>query len=138
MPAYAWPLRLKIAAAVAVAVAGTLFVLAALSMDTEGESPLGAPVEALSPEPRSSVVRQVPVRIDLEAGWTGELTLNGKPIPDDQLTRDQGLGTITFVPGPGKAVERLQAGRNCATARVWSLASGPASTRSVTWCFEAA
>lgn len=59
-------------------------------------------------------------------------------IPQDQLDRNLELGVITFQPGPGKAIERLQGGQNCATASYWQVATGPDQTFTRSWCFSAA
>ena len=42
-------------------------------------------IEALFPEPDAEVLRQTSIGIDLIAGYEAELTINGVPIPPDQI-----------------------------------------------------
>jgi len=129
-----------------------LLVVAALAVlyvgvratDTGSDDPVavsGRPdiVERLIPSEGDEVIRQAELGIDLGPGYEGALTINGMPIPTDELRLVPEQNQVFFRPGDGKAVERLQAGPNCATAQVWrsSQGRGTAEDRSFTWCFEA-
>lgn len=121
--------------------AAGLFVVAGLLADTDepGEIVGGeGVVEAVSPGEATSVVQQSTVSIDLAPGWTGELRINGIAIPDEQLQRNPALNLISYQPLEDQVIERLQAGQNCAQARVWPIAEGPEgpSQRVVPWCWE--
>jgi hypothetical protein len=128
--------------ALAVLAALGLFVLAGLAADTdsaEDDVPItGAAVEQLTPAEGDQVLQQQLVQIDLASGWTGDLSINGIRIPEDQLERNEGLSTIGYQPGEGKVIERLGP-ENCADATIWRIAEGPdgPSLDTVTWCFEA-
>jgi hypothetical protein len=76
------------------------------------------------------------VGIDLLTGWDADLVVNGVSVPDAQLERIVELGQVRFDPGPGRAIESLQAGRNCMTATYWALAQ-PDRTFTRSWCFNA-
>lgn len=91
-------------------------------------------VEALIPGNNDKVLQQAEVGIDLQSGWDGSLTVDGTPIPLDQLNKVLPLGRITFQPGPGKALEYLPAGQNCVVARFWPQAT-PEQNLSRSWCF---
>jgi hypothetical protein len=96
-------------------------------------------VEALIPENGSpSVLRQAEIGIDLAAGWTGDLTINGVPIPDDQLRRVDPLNQVLFTPGEDKEIERLNAGRVLVVANIWRPVDGEtrADARTVAWSFS--
>ena len=86
-----------------------------------------------------SVLRQAEIGIDLIDGWTGELTINGVAIPDDQLRRVDQLNQLFFTPGPGKEIERLQAGPVLVVASIWNYAAGETreDASQVTWTFTA-
>lgn len=93
-------------------------------------------IEEISPLANSSVLQQSPVSIDLQSGWDASLSINGKPIPDDQLTKVPAQGKVTFQPGPGKEYEFLQAAQNCVVATYWPL-SNPEQKFHKNWCFKA-
>lgn len=93
-------------------------------------------IESLTPADKSKVLQQSEVAIDLQSGWDASLTINGRLIPDDQLSKVLPQGRVGFLPGPGKELEYLQAGPNCATATYWPL-SNPQQKFSKTWCFTA-
>ena len=96
-------------------------------------------VEAVIPANGSpSVLRQAEIGIDLTIGWTGELIINGTPIPDDQVRRNDPLNQLFFTPGEGKDIERLDAGRVLVIARIWNFAEGETreDARQVSWSFS--
>jgi hypothetical protein len=118
-----------------------MFILAGTLADTD--SPENAAitdgvVEALTPLEDSSVVQQSRVTLDLASGWTGNLTINGIAIPEEQTLRNPALNLVEYQPLDDQVIEQLQAGRNCANAVVWPIAEGPdgASQRTVVWCWE--
>ena len=96
-------------------------------------------VEQLIPSPGSpAVLRQAEIGIDLAEGWTGELTIDGVFIPDDQLRRVDPLNQILFTPGEGREIERLDAGRVLVVANVWRPIDGETreDARPITWSFS--
>lgn len=96
-------------------------------------------VEAFIPAPNSpAVLRQAEIGVDLATGWTGELVINGIPIPDDQLRRNDPLNQLFFSPGEGREIERLEAGRVTVVARIWRPVEGEtrADAREVSWSFN--
>jgi len=106
--------------------------------DPEFADATGA-VQQLIPAPNSpAVLRQAEIGIDLADGWTGELTINGVFIPDDQLRRVDPLNQILFTPGEGREIERLQAGRVTVIANVWRPIDGETREdgRPVSWSFS--
>ena len=74
--------------------------------------------------------------IDLLSGWDASLVIDGRAIPDDQLSKVTSQGVVTFQPGPGKEFEFLQAGQNCVVATYWPLSS-PEQKFTTNWCFTA-
>ena len=86
-------------------------------------------IEALFPEPDAEVLRQTSIGIDLIAGYEAELTINGVPIPPDQInvlrdlenpresaqtsgTFGSTLNRFLYQPLEGRAVPELQGDRN--------------------------
>jgi len=91
-------------------------------------------VEAFIPSPNEKVFQQAEVGIDLISGWDAELTVNGKPIPPDQLRKIVAQSKFTFVPGSGMEVAAYNPGQNCALVKYWPLSS-PNQTFTKSWCF---
>jgi hypothetical protein len=92
-------------------------------------------IERLIPTPGSKILRQETIGIDLAPGYEGTLTVNGTPIPEDQLTTVPALNQVAFTPGSGKAVSTLQAGQNCVVATYWLTQTGPSQSSTRSWCF---
>tara|TARA_X000000368_G_scaffold27981_2_gene21092 strand:- start:10536 stop:11021 length:486 start_codon:yes stop_codon:yes gene_type:complete len=110
-------------------------------------------IEALFPEPDAEVLRQTSIGIDLITGYEAELTINGVPIPPDQInvlrdlenpresaqtsgTFGSTLNKFSYQPLEGRAVPELQGDRNCVVAVYWPL-SDPTDRASIEWCFTA-
>lgn len=136
---------------------GILLVVFALLLTNRGSKDIrveGNPIiEALVPEADSEVLRQSTVGIDLISGYEAELTINGIPIPPDQINvlRDvenplesattggsfgSTLNRFVFQPLNGRAVPELLGGKNCVVAEFWPL-SDPSDRKKIEWCFTA-
>ncbi len=78
--------------------------------------------------------------VDLATGYDAYLIVNGTEIRDesDGLTKDLGLGLVTFQPGAGTPISSLDADKNCVIAMVWARSDGPETAAPVNWCFTAA
>lgn len=96
-------------------------------------------VDRLIPASGAQVLRQSQVGIDVADGYDGYLIVNGVEVrsEEDGLIRELGTGLILLQPGPGKAVEILNEGRNCIVAMVWNKLENRSSAAPVSWCFEA-
>jgi hypothetical protein len=121
-------------------VAVGMFWLAGRNGDNDPKPTINeSAVEALIPADGSpSVLRQAEIGIDLKDGWTGELTINGHFIPEDQLRRNDPLNQLFFTPGPGKEIERFSAGTVIVVASVWRPIDGETRDdgRQVVWRFN--
>ena len=134
--------RLLIAGLVAVAF---LALYAGIRATDTGEEDAGRAtgrpdvVEHLIPRPGDEVLRQAELGIDLAPGYEGALSVNGVEIPTEELRLVPEQNQVFFTPAEGTAVERLQAGPNCATAVVWrsSRGRGTPDDEVFTWCFDA-
>ena len=94
-------------------------------------------IQAVSPIAGSNVLSQSDVVVDLAVGYTGEIDINGVPIPDDQINEAAALNQFRFQPGQGKAIERLFPDQNCVRVNYWLIVQGPDSAQTYTWCFFA-
>lgn len=92
-------------------------------------------IRAVSPLPASLQLRQTEIFVELAPEFTGALTVNGIPVPDDQLDVIRGLNRYAFTPGQGKEIEALPPGRACAVVDYTSVdPSAPGG--SYRWCFN--
>ncbi len=113
------------------------FVAAALVGGSNENAVLPEGVEALFPNENAKTLAQDRVGADLQFGWAANLTINGTPIPADQLDQDSGLNQVAFTPGKGKALEELQPNKNCVVVEFWRVLDGPsASNPTRSWCFN--
>jgi hypothetical protein len=126
--------RRSIIAALLLIVAVAVYGLTQLDGSTSNAST--QIVQSVSPANNAQALQRDPVEIDLETGWDAKLTIDERPIPDDQLDRVTQQGKITFTPGPGKAFEIFPAGRNCVTMTYWQVRTGPEQSFVYpSWCF---
>lgn len=154
---FTYPTRTKVVIALVVALALGGFVLAGMSADTDdaddialsgGSGGTGQQLERdddgvirTSPRDESQALAQQELRIQLSAGWTGELILlpsSGAAIalPDDEVDKTA-LNELVYEPAEGRTVERLPSGRSCVRATIWDQVEGrDASERVYSWCFD--
>lgn len=131
--------RFKILASLLITLAVAAFVAAYMTTSDDDGSGSGADgefVERLLPERDSQVVQQGTVGIDLAPGWEASLSIDGVPIPEDDLDVTASLNLVQFTPGEGKAMRTLPVGNVCAQAQAFETATGPDDARTVSWCFD--
>lgn len=111
---------------------------AAVLIYANNPDPNGLPVaiQSVSPQPNDEVLRQADITVDLAVGYTAELTINGIPIPEEELFRVPALNQLTYEPGSLKTIQTLLPDRNCATVTYWLIAGSQADANSYDWCFE--
>ena len=123
---------------ITLAVAGCLAGIAwGVSLGDTSTRKVGAHVERVEPEAGSPVVPgQASVVADLEAGWEGELSLDGRPIPKDQVQFTRATAVLSFTPGVGKDIERLAGGPHTATVTYWMTGESPSTALRSSWTFR--
>lgn len=101
-------------------------------------------VESLIPGPGELAGRQDTIQVDLRDDLTGVLIIQPPDgpafeVPEDQTDRVVPLGQLSWRPGAGKELERLEAGNYTVTVLYWPQAKErPASPSGYTWTFRAA
>ena len=122
----------------AVAVGG--FWLAGAGARTEEESAavIDSAVEATYPGESELDVRQARIGVDLQSGYTADLTIDGIQIPEDELQRVESLGIVYYLPDPSRTTGALEPGRHCAQAFLWQPTRGKREDvgRTFSWCFH--
>ena len=96
-----------------------------------------AAIDQLLPSRDAKVTLPTELGIDLADGYTATLTLNGNPIPDDQLTIVSQLNRITFKGSVDSEPPVIPASQNCIVATYWKLSTGPSQAQTQSWCFTA-
>lgn len=129
-------LRRVVFAALLILAGFSLYLAGTLHDDSPTAGARSRVVKTVSPRPGSIQPRQTEIMVELDTGYVGDLSVNGSTIPDDQLNVIQGLNRITYTPRPGREVESLPAGVNCAVVRFRPLAASPGQAGSYRWCFS--
>ena len=134
------PWRVAIVAIGLIAVLN-LGVILLMESDTTapGSEALPGVVESINPEVNELTGLVDDVSVDLRNDLTGVLVVDGVEIPEDQLSRIEELGVVTFRPGPDKEFRRFRAGENTVVVRYWPRGEErPQQPPSFSWRFRAA
>ena len=77
------------------------------------------PIVDVSPQENELVLGQSSVVVILKPTYTGQLSIDGKPIPDDQVDVKSDVFSLTFEPTPDHDIHRFAAGTHTATVEFW-------------------
>ncbi|MHB8464911.1 MAG: hypothetical protein ACYDH6_12885 [Acidimicrobiales bacterium] len=92
-----------------------------------------SPVRQLYPCPGDDGLRQGRIGVSLAQGYTADLSVDGQPIPKDQMIIE---GTdFLFLPGPDKQTGALAPGPHRASIVYYRLLQDPAQGTTYTWSF---
>jgi hypothetical protein len=138
------PTRVKVIIAVLIAGGLGIFVALAFIGGGGGGCPLPDGIQQIYPDCNTSVLGQTQIGVRVADGYTAELTLNGAPIPLDQVTsggetganNTAGAAQTQFFFFPTGDYPLLP--KNTLTVRFWPIAQGEDAARSYSWRFEAA
>ena len=118
-----------------------LGILIAINADTSepGTESLPEAVQSITPQVGELTGLVDDVSVDLRDDLFGVLVIDGIEIPEDQVTRVEELGIVTFRPGPDKEFSRYRAGDNTVSVRYWPrLEERPDTPATYSWRFRAA
>ncbi|MDP9337137.1 MAG: hypothetical protein M3Q30_28005 [Actinomycetota bacterium] len=101
-------------------------------------------IALLEPNESDQLLPQGEVGVQLKrADLTGQITIDGRVIPQDQITGDPNLGQVLFDPGPGKDIREFSKGGHTAVVEWWPRtistpeeARAKGQIRSYTWSFN--
>jgi len=100
-------------------------------------------IVVLEPNESDQLLPQGEVGAQLRGGLTGQLNIDGRPIPKDQMEPDGGLNAVVFDPGPGKDIQEFTKGGHTAVLEWWPNTIATAEEaraehqfRSYTWSFN--
>ncbi len=147
--------RWRLIVAVVLVLAGGLLAYANTRADTTPPTSTGdLVVRKLTPGADAKALRQTQVGADLLDGFDGRLTINGIPIPEDQMegvvdpsspealridpdqpiqVRPNNRNRVFFLPGPGKVIEKLPQGDNTITVTYFKDGAPALQRGSLTW-----
>jgi hypothetical protein len=129
--------RRRVVSSLALSVAAALLVIGLQESQDGGTAAFQSrPAAVLSvfPAERAASLRQEPIGARLADEFTGELEVDGRPIPVDQTERPPvvtpgesaaaprglaGLNQVSFTPGPGKEITSLDPGPHTARVLYW-------------------
>ncbi len=111
-------------------------VVGAVVLAPSGRDPgLPAELEGYSPTDGAAVLRQTQIVVDLEPGYVVSLTVDGVPIPADEMGGVVESGQFTWQPGPGMTFTEWTPGFHHVVA-TWDRASGLPAPGSLRWTFR--
>ena len=101
-------------------------------------------IALLEPNESDQLLPQGEVGVQLKrADLAGQITIDGRVIPQDQITGDPNLGQVLFDPGPGKDIREFSKGGHTAVIEWWPRTISTAEEarakgqfRSYTWSFN--
>ncbi len=128
--------RRRVISSLALAFAAGLLVLGlqeSQDPSTQPRQSRPAPVLRVFPVEGAASLRQEPIGAQLGDDYTGEIEVDGQPIPVDQLERPEpiqgdsspaarglsGLNQVSFTPGPDRAIESLAPGAHTVRILFW-------------------
>jgi hypothetical protein len=113
------PGRVAIVSGVLIVVV-TLGIIAGTRQENGPATPRrpGAIVQ-LTPEEGQLALPQDMVGAQLRPDFTAQLTIDGRVIPQDQISGDPNLAEFYFQPGPNKEFRELPKGQNSAVIEYW-------------------
>jgi hypothetical protein len=147
--------RRRVVSSLALAIASALLVIGfqeSKDGGTEVRLTRPAPVLDVFPAENASSLRQEPIGARLADEYTGEIEVDGTPIPVDQTERPviattesapaqrglSGLNQVSFTPGPGKDIKTLAPGRHTARILFWlKVGQTRAQAQVYSWTFSA-
>jgi hypothetical protein len=102
-----------------------------------------AEIVSLNPNESDQLLPQGEVSAQLRADFTGQISIDGRAIPEDQTNVNAGLGTVSFDPGAGKDIQEFTKGGHTAVIQWWPRtiptaeeARAKHQLRSYTWSFN--
>jgi hypothetical protein len=112
-----------------VAVVGSIVFIGVTILIIGGASQVNGPatvqrppeIVMLQPNESEQLLPQGEVGATLRAGLIGQLSIDGRPIPQDQITGDPNLGEVLFDPGAGKDIREFAKGGHTAVIEWWPI-----------------
>jgi hypothetical protein len=106
------------------------------ALSTDGDAtPPPAAVELIAPAPDATVLRQTRVIVDLISGYTAEVEIDGRRVPESEMRVSEALARYEWEPGPGQIIEEWTPGEHTISIS-WNTATGLPDIGSFSWRFR--
>lgn len=102
---------------------------------SDAASAVPAPIEALTPLPGETVLRQTPIEVDMPVGYRLEMIVDGFLIPAEELTFVAGTGVYSWQPGDDRLFEEWEPGEHSVRI-LWNTTAGLTDAGEFTWTFR--
>jgi hypothetical protein len=134
-----------------VAIVGSIVLIGVTLLIIGGSAQVNGPatvqrnpeIFVLQPNESDQLLPQGEVGAQVSSDFIGQITIDGRTIPQDQIATDRNPGEIFFDPGPGKDIEEFTKGGHSAVIEWWprtiptaEAARAQRQLRSYTWSFN--
>ena len=134
-----------------VAIVGSIVLIGVTVLIIGGAAQVNGPatiqrnpeIAILEPNESDLLLPQGEVGAQLKGNFTGQISIDGRVIPQDQVNASPSLGTIFFDPGPGKDIREFTKGGHGAVLEWWPAtistveqARAQHQLRSYSWSFN--
>lgn len=111
--------------------------VAVLFGSPEGED-IGLPeqIEAISPVPNETVLRQARIEVDMQIGYDIEIWVDGFRLPDDEIAFVEATGVYSWGPGIGRTFVEWSRGEHTVLVK-WMSVTGLPDVGEYEWSFRA-
>jgi hypothetical protein len=137
------PVRVAIVVGIVLVAVNVIILAGRAQMNGPANVQRNPEIVMLQPNESDQLLPQGEVGAQLRAGLIGQITIDGRAIPQDQVDTDASLGTVLFDPGPGKDIEAFTKGGHVAVLEWWPStittaedARAQGQLRSYTWSFN--
>ena len=84
---------------------------------------LPAPIVLVDPQQGENILPQASITVDMLPKYTGQLLIDSRLIPQDQLVVDENLVEFIFQPKAGHDITQFSPGDHTATIEAWPTSS---------------
>ena len=134
-----------------VAIVGTIVLAAVTILVVGGAAQVNGPatiqrnpeIAVLEPNESDQLLPQGEVGAQLKGDFTGQIAIDGRLIPQDQVTTTLSPASVVFDPGPDKDIHEFTKGGHTAVIEWWPItfttaeaARAKSQLRSYTWSFN--
>lgn len=117
----------------------TLLVVVAIALafgSPEGDD-IGLPeqIEAISPVPRETVLRQARIEVDMLIGYTIEIWIDGFRVPEQEIFFVEGTGVYSWGPGIDRVFVEWGRGEHTVVVK-WQSVAGLPDVGEYEWTFR--
>jgi hypothetical protein len=135
----------RFAIVVGIVLVGVNVLIFAGRAQVNGPATVQRPAEIIVLEPNESdqLLPQGEVGAQFSAFFNAQIAIDGRIVPQDQVTSTAGANTVFFDPGPGKDIQEFTKGGHTAVLEWWpttlptaEAARAKHQLRSYTWSFN--